>query len=145
MSSLRFIVSVKRGLCLYLSGLAIVLKTTVPRFFILDKSARGQGTERKTITIKQLLYDYKKSSNQGIGTTDGMYGRCREEVSEFITEKLSEGEGVSIHYFGKLVPHYQTERPGRNLRTGEECKIRARTSVKFKASEILIQKLNPGK
>ena len=84
MSSLRFIVSVKRGLCLYLSGLAIVLKTTVPRFFILDKSARGQGTERKTITIKQLLYDYKKSSNQGIGTTDGMYGRCREEVSEFI-------------------------------------------------------------
>ena len=137
MSSLRFIVSVKRGLCLYLSGLAIVLKTTVPRFFILDKSARGQGTERKTITIKQLLYDYKKSSNQGIGTTDGMYGRC--------TEKLSEGEGVSIHYFGKLVPHYQTERPGRNLRTGEECKIRARTSVKFKASEILIQKLNPGK
>ena len=142
MSSLRFIVSVKRGLCLYLSGLAIVLKTTVPRFFILDKSARGQGTERKTITIKQLLYDYKKSSNQGIGTTDGMYGRCREEL---ITEKLSEGEGVSIHYFGKLVPHYQTERPGRNLRTGEECKIRARTSVKFKASEILIQKLNPGK
>ena len=135
MSSLRFIVSVKRGLCLYLSGLAIVLKTTVPRFFILDKSTRGQGTERKTITIKQLLYDYKKSSNQGIGTTDGMYGRCREEVSE----------GVSIHYFGKLVPHYQTERPGRNLRTGEECKIRARTSVKFKASEILIQKLNPGK
>ena len=53
MSSLRFIVSVKRGLCLYLSGLAIVLKTTVPRFFILDKSARGQGTERKTITIKR--------------------------------------------------------------------------------------------
>ena len=52
---------------------------------------------------------------------------------------------MSIHYFGKLVPHYQTERPGRNLRTGEECKIRARTSVKFKASEILIQKLNPGK
>ena len=34
---------------------------------------------------------------------------------------------------------------GSNLRTGEECKIRARTSVKFKASEILIQKLNPGK
>ena len=63
----------------------------------------------------------------------------------YIIEKLSEGEGVSIHYFGKLVPHYQTERPGRNLRTGEECKIRARTSVKFKASEILIQKLNPGK
>ena len=50
-----------------------------------------------------------------------------------------------IELITELVPHYQTERPGRNLRTGEECKIRARTSVKFKASEILIQKLNPGK
>ena len=73
------------------------------------------------------------------------YGKFLNSYIELITEKLSEGEGVSIHYFGKLVPHYQTERPGRNLRTGEECKIRARTSVKFKASEILIQKLNPGK
>ena len=145
MSSLRFIVSVKRGLCLYLSGLAIVLKTTVPRFFILDKSTRGQGTERKTITIKQLLYDYKKSSNQRMECTDVAAKKFLNSYIELITEKLSEGEGVSIHYFGKLVPHYQTERPGRNLRTGEECKIRARTSVKFKASEILIQKLNPGK
>ena len=141
MSSLRFIVSVKRGLCLYLSGLAIVLKTTVPRFFILDKSTRGQGTERKKITIKQLF----KELAQRMECTDVAAKKFLNSYIELITEKLSEGEGVSIHYFGKLVPHYQTERPGRNLRTGEECKIRARTSVKFKASEILIQKLNPGK
>ena len=70
---------------------------------------------------------------------------CLLYTSDAADDLLSEGAGVSIHYFGKLVPHYQTERPGRNLRTGEECKIRARTSVKFKASEILIQKLNPGK
>ena len=150
MSSLRFIVSVKRGLCLYLSGLAIVLKTTVPRFFILDKSTRGQGTERKTITIKPVSYTTTKRAlikelAQRMECTDVAAKKFLNSYIELITEKLSEGEGVSIHYFGKLVPHYQTERPGRNLRTGEECKIRARTSVKFKASEILIQKLNPGK
>ena len=70
---------------------------------------------------------------------------CTDVAAKKFLNSYIEGEGVSIHYFGKLVPHYQTERPGRNLRTGEECKIRARTSVKFKASEILIQKLNPGK
>lgn len=97
MSSLRFIVSVKRGLCLYLSGLAIVLKTTVPRFFILDKSARGQGTERKTITIKQLLYDYKraliKELAQRMECTDVAAKKFLNSYIELITEKLSEGEG----------------------------------------------------
>ena len=94
------------------------------------------------MTTKRALI---KELAQRMECTDVAAKKFLNSYIELITEKLSEGEGVSIHYFGKLVPHYQTERPGRNLRTGEECKIRARTSVKFKASEILIQKLNPGK
>lgn len=93
------------------------------------------------MTTKRALI---KELAQRMECTDVAAKKFLNSYIELITEKLSEGEGVSIHYFGKLVPHYQTERPGRNLRTGEECKIRARTSVKFKASEILIQKLNPG-
>ncbi|WP_373268293.1 HU family DNA-binding protein [Parabacteroides merdae] len=92
------------------------------------------------MTTKRALI---KELAQRMECTDVAAKKFLNSYIELITEKLSEGEGVSIHYFGKLVPHYQTERPGRNLRTGEECKIRARTSVKFKASEILIQKLNP--
>lgn len=104
-------------------------------------------TNPEHLIEKAIRYGGK---NQFIGVermecTDVAAKKFLNSYIELITEKLSEGEGVSIHYFGKLVPHYQTERPGRNLRTGEECKIRARTSVKFKASEILIQKLNPGK
>lgn len=94
------------------------------------------------MTTKRALI---KELAQRMECTDVAAKKFLNSYIELITEKLSEGEGVSIHYFGKLVPHYQTERPGRNLRTGEECKIRARTSAKFKASEILIQKLNPGK
>ena len=89
------------------------------------------------MTTKRALI---KELAQRMECTDVAAKKFLNSYIELITEKLSEGEGVSIHYFGKLVPHYQTE-----LRTGEECKIRARTSVKFKASEILIQKLNTGK
>ena len=85
------------------------------------------------MTTKRALI---KELAQRMECTDVAAKKFLNSYIELITEKLSEGEGVSIHYFGKLVPHYQTERPGRNLRTGEECKIRARTSVKFKASEI---------
>ena len=86
------------------------------------------------MTTKRALI---KELAQRMECTDVAAKKFLNSYIELITEKLSEGEGVSTHY--------QTERPGRNLRTGEECKIRARTSVKFKASEILIQKLNPGK
>ena len=78
------------------------------------------------MTTKRALI---KELAQRMECTDVAAKKFLNSYIELITEKLSEGEGVSIHYFGKLVPHYQTERPGRNLRTGEECKIRARTSV----------------
>ena len=84
------------------------------------------------MTTKRALI---KELAQRMECTDVAAKKFLNSYIELIIEKLSEGEGVSIHYFGKLVPHYQTERPGRNLRTGEECKIRARTSVKFKASD----------
>ena len=73
-----------------------------------------------------------------------------KKVSEFVhrtnnRKTFQKVKGVSIHYFWQTGSPLPNRASGRNLRTGEECKIRARTSVKFKASEILIQKLNPGK
>ena len=122
------------------------IKDNSPALFHLRQIHPGTGYGKKNnndkTTTKRALI---KELAQRMECTDVAAKKFLNSYIELITEKLSEGEGVSIHYFGKLVPHYQTERPGRNLRTGEECKIRARTSVKFKASEILIQKLNPGK
>ena len=71
------------------------------------------------MTTKRALI---KELAQRMECTDVAAKKFLNSYIELITEKLSEGEGVSIHYFGKLVPHYQTERPGRNLRTGEEVK-----------------------
>ena len=120
------------------------IKDNSPALFHLRqiRPGTGYGKNNYYMTTKRALI---KELAQRMECTDVAAKKFLNSYIELITEKLSEGEGVSIHYFGKLVPHYQTERPGRNLRTGEECKIRARTSVKFKASEILIQKLNPGK
>lgn len=126
------------------------IKDNSPALFHLRQIHPGTGYGKKNNNDKTNYYMTTKRAlikelAQRMECTDVAAKKFLNSYIELITEKLSEGEGVSIHYFGKLVPHYQTERPGRNLRTGEECKIRARTSVKFKASEILIQKLNPGK
>ena len=126
------------------------IKDNSPALFHLRQIRPGTGYGKKNNNDKTNYYRTTKRAlikelAQRMECTDVAAKKFLNSYIELITEKLSEGEGVSIHYFGKLVPHYQTERPGRNLRTGEECKIRARTSVKFKASEILIQKLNTGK
>ena len=72
------------------------------------------------MTTKRALI---KELAQRMECTDVAAKKFLNSYIELITEKLSEGEGVSIHYFAKLVPHNQPERRGRNLRTGEECKI----------------------
>lgn len=126
------------------------IKNNGPALFHLKQIRPGTGEGKKNNNDKTNYYMTTKRAlikelAQRMECTDVAAKKFLNSYIDLITEKLSEGEGVSIHYFGKLIPHYQTERPGRNLRTGEECKIRARTSVKFKASEILIQKLNTGK
>ena len=94
------------------------------------------------MTTKRALI---KELAQRMECTDVAAKKFLNSYIELLTDHPSEVAGVRLPSFGTLVPPSHTERPGRHLRTGEECKIRARTSVKFKASEILIQKLNPGK
>ena len=61
------------------------------------------------MTTKRALI---KELAQRMECTDVAAKKFLNSYIELITEKLAKGEGVSIHYFGKLVPHYQTERPG---------------------------------
>lgn len=55
------------------------------------------------MTTKRALI---KELAQRMECTDVAAKKFLNSYIELITEKLSEGEGVSIHYFGKLVPHY---------------------------------------
>lgn len=61
---------------------------------------------------------------------------------EVLKEKLGH-ESIALQGFGTFEPWAQTERQGRNPRTGTPCVIEARTSVKFKPGKFLLEALNP--
>ena len=63
-------------------------------------------------------------------------------------EIVNAWEGVltdALHGFGTFFAWSQTERTGRNPRTGETCRIEARVSVKFKPGKFLLAALNEKK
>lgn len=68
--------------------------------------------------------------------------RFIDTMDEVITESLKCNEPVLIQNFGHYVPWKQAKRMGRNPRTGQECIIRERISVKFKPGKGLIDKIN---
>lgn len=61
---------------------------------------------------------------------------------DIIAQSLQEGHPITLQGFGSFTPWLQTERLGRNPRTGKDCMIAPRTSVKFKPGKYLLQKLN---
>ncbi|WP_075557890.1 HU family DNA-binding protein [Parabacteroides timonensis] len=65
-----------------------------------------------------------------------------DTMSEVICDSITHDESVLIQNFGHYVPWEQSERMGRNPKTGRECKIRKRISVKFKPGKGLIEKIN---
>lgn len=58
---------------------------------------------------------------------------------------LQAGDIMMLYSFGTFRPLFQTERPGRNPRTGEPQQIRSRMSVKFKPGKGLLDMLNSNK
>lgn len=58
-----------------------------------------------------------------------------------LRERLGEGS-IRLQGFGSFEPWEQTERMGRNPRTGTPCMIPPRTSVKFKPGKYLLEALN---
>lgn len=63
----------------------------------------------------------------------------------FEEELQKEDNAIVLQGFGTFTLWKQTARPGRNPRTGCECPIRARNSVKFKPGKFLLNALNEEK
>lgn len=61
-----------------------------------------------------------------------------EAVSEAMESSLKKGERVSFPHFGTFTVSERRARIGRNPRTGEEIKIKAKKIVKFKPSSKLV-------
>lgn len=78
-----------------------------------------------------------------ISTTESL--RYLNTLQKVIGDELQNDHEVKLVGFGTLVPWHQTARLGRNPRSGKECMIESRTSVKFKAGKELLDKLNSQK
>lgn len=68
--------------------------------------------------------------------------RFLEAWQTLMAERLAESESLILQGFGTFHPWAQTEREGRNPRTGESYMIAPRYSVKFKPGKKLLQILN---
>lgn len=68
--------------------------------------------------------------------------RFLDTMTEIVGDSLSRKESVLIQNFGHFTPWEQTEREGRNPRTGVSCAIPERLSVKFKPGKGLLEKMN---
>lgn len=61
---------------------------------------------------------------------------------EIVADTLEEEQTICLNDFGTLSPWMQTERLGRNPKTGVPIMIRPRKSVKFKPGKGLLNVLN---
>lgn len=59
-----------------------------------------------------------------------------------IEEVLMSGDELNFIGWGKFEVVEKAERMGRNPKTGEEIKIEAKKTVKFKAGKTLVEKMN---
>lgn len=68
--------------------------------------------------------------------------RFLETLLEEIGDELAKHNYIELQNFGSFRPRYQAGRAGRNPRTGMDCYIHPRTSVKFKPGIKLLEKLS---
>lgn len=64
-------------------------------------------------------------------------------VFDMLKDTLGRGERVKVSAFGNFELRDKHKRPGRNPRTGDPIEISERRVLTFKASQILMQMLNP--
>ncbi len=70
---------------------------------------------------------------------------ARKMLNEFFdeaSEALVRGEPVKLRSFGKFNVRSKGERPGRNPKTGVEATITPRKVLTFKASPMLVARIN---
>ncbi len=80
------------------------------------------------------------ADSSGLSRTDAT--KAVDAVFDSITASLKAGDEVRLVGFGTFVVSKRAATTGRNPRTGEEIKIPASTSAKFKAGKGLKDALN---
>lgn len=89
--------------------------------------------------------DLIKSMAFRAGCTEVVARQMLKAVLEAMEEGLSNGNDIVLQGFGTFRPWAQSSREGRNPRTGENCLIAPRTSVRFRAGKDLLMVMNKEK
>jgi len=91
-----------------------------------------------TLTKEHLI----RSIGNRLGISKFECTRLLESVLESVKTSLSNGEDVMISRFGRFSVKKKAPRRGRNIATGEDLPLDARTVVTFHCSGILKHKIN---
>ena len=91
-----------------------------------------------TLTKAQIV---EKTAEQN-GFPKNQAAKIIEILLELIKTNLESGKDVMISGFGKFCVKEKKERRGRNPSTGESMTIRPRSTVTFKCSGKLREKIN---
>lgn len=90
----------------------------------MNKIDLARAVAQKLSTTYTLSYDYINA------------------MQEILTDELQKNGHIMLQGFGVFTPWQQTERVGRNPKTGEPFMIEPRVSVKFKPGKSLLKALN---
>ena len=97
------------------------------------------ATFRRTATRADLLDAvYAACPSLSRNQARDLFEMALNEVSESLTR----GESVKLRAFGLFTVREKRERIGRNPRTGQEVPIKPRRVLTFKASPVLLDKVN---
>lgn len=89
---------------------------------------------------KADIVDHVADNVEGI--TKKQAGEAFDEIINFITDSLADGDRVAISGFGTFTISERSERQGRNPKTGEPMTIPASKNARFKAGKQLKEAVN---
>ena len=87
----------------------------------------------------QVIERVRQTRNLDIETANRAVNVMLEEISF----GLASGSRVEIRGFGVFTPTERRPRIGRNPRTGEKVSVDGKTALAFRASRLMIERLNP--
>ena len=90
------------------------------------------------MTHKEFIKELSKRSS----ITNAEADKILYNVLNIMEESLIKGDEVTLNCLGKLTPKFKKSRIGVSPATGEKITIAGKTSVVFKMSKLLKNKLN---
>ena len=90
------------------------------------------------ITKTNLIKAIQEKTNCSVSAVNSIL----DAATEFITQRVADGETVSIKNFGTFSARNRAERSGRNPRTGESIIIEARKVAIFKPGKAFKEIVN---